>query len=395
VAEVNIQALLDGLAAELGAPVALDDVDFRLLAHTAHSDGIDEVRRSWIMDRLLPEDVRQWLERQHVREAVGPVRTPAEPLLGVAFPRWCVPVRFRGMHFGFVWVLESNPIPEDRLGPALVAAEQIGVISFRQRLLAQADRDLLRLLLIPSTGSESVSSAEALSIHPHKGPIAVAVVGATGGGGLDARALSDLEIAMQRAAEQASSESVLAGVISGLGVLLAPLRSREDMLPARRLAESALRLAAYFSDGGQFFAAIGGATSLQRASRSYAESLRALRIVRAMPKQFGPIAAWDDLGVFRPLTLLPPSEMESVLDPRIRALLSNENLAATAEVFLELAGNVQETAGRLHLHRTALYHRLDRIAALYELDLRRNGDDRLLTHLGLKLARLRSSKAAV
>jgi len=79
------------------------------------------------------------------------------------------------------------------------------------------------------------------------------------------------------------------------------------------------------------------------------------------------------------------------LDPRVRARLADPDLAATAETFFELAGNVQATAIRLHLHRATLYYRLDRISTLYHLNLRQSGDHRLLTHLGLKLARLTST----
>src|SRR5581483_4518157 len=119
-----------------------------------------------------------------------------------------------------------------------------------------------------------------------------------------------------------------------------------------------------------------------------AEARRALKMMRAMP-DLGPIAAWDDLGVFRALALVPPDEARSsVIDHRVRELLGDQGLAATAELFLDLAGDVQETSARLFVHRTTLYQRLGRIAALYGLDLRRSGDHRLITHLGLKLARV-------
>ncbi len=51
---------------------------------------------------------------------------------------------------------------------------------------------------------------------------------------------------------------------------------------------------------------------------------------------------------------------------------------ATAETFLDLAGDVQAPAARLFVHRTTLYQRLDRIDQLYKLDLRRSGDHRLI-----------------
>ena len=104
---------------------------------------------------------------------------------------------------------------------------------------------------------------------------------------------------------------------------------------------------------------------------------------------FRPLVTWNDLGVFRTLSLVPQEEaVDGAVDARVRALLSDESLATTAEVFLNLAGDVQATAAELFVHRTTLYQRLDRITALYKLDLRRNGDHRLITHLGLKLARL-------
>src|ERR1044071_9484845 len=102
--EPSIQALLDGLAAELGAPVAVSDLEFRLIAHTAHTKKIDEVRRRWLIDRRTPDDVRVWLEELGVDQVHAPTRFPAKPSLGLAHPRWCVPLRFSGRHLGYVWV---------------------------------------------------------------------------------------------------------------------------------------------------------------------------------------------------------------------------------------------------------------------------------------------------
>jgi hypothetical protein len=388
VSDDDLQALLDGVASDLGAPLTLSDVKERLIAYTAHADVMDDVRRSGLLHRHLPVEVRAWFEQWGIREAVGPVRTPADKTLG-AVERWCVPVRYRGVHLGYVWVLDAGGIDRSELGPAIEATEQIGALLFRRRLLRQADSDLLRLILIPTPDNEGVAAeVRAFATGVHDGPIAVVVVGAPHGDDLSPTALSDLELAVQRAAENASSETALAGVISGLGVLLAPLQSGNDLSAARRLAERVCSLAAHLSDDLEIVAAIGGATKLERASHSYAEARRALRIARAVP-DLGPIAAWDDLGVFRALAFMPVDEIaDGVLDSRVRQLLADKELAATAEIFLDLAGNIQETAARLYLHRATLYQRLDRIAERHKLDLRRNGDHRLLAHLGLKLAQL-------
>jgi len=62
-------------------------------------------------------------------------------------------------------------------------------------------------------------------------------------------------------------------------------------------------------------------------------------------------------------------------------------LLETLECFLDNAGDVKATAQQLVVHRATLYYRLDRVESLTGLSMR-NGSDRLVMHLGLKMARL-------
>jgi DNA-binding PucR family transcriptional regulator len=68
-------------------------------------------------------------------------------------------------------------------------------------------------------------------------------------------------------------------------------------------------------------------------------------------------------------------------DPAAAALLP------TLEAFLDCAGDVGRTAAGLRVHRSTLYHRLSRAEQLSGLSLR-DGRDRLLIHLALRLHRL-------
>ncbi|OEU92715.1 PucR family transcriptional regulator, partial [Streptomyces abyssalis] len=76
-------------------------------------------------------------------------------------------------------------------------------------------------------------------------------------------------------------------------------------------------------------------------------------------------------------------------DPAAAALLrpAHTELARTAEVFLDHAGQAGRTAAALGIHRQTLYYRLSRIESLTGLDLD-EGASRLLLHLALKTARL-------
>ena len=62
-------------------------------------------------------------------------------------------------------------------------------------------------------------------------------------------------------------------------------------------------------------------------------------------------------------------------------------LARTAEVFLDHAGQAGRTAAELGIHRQTLYYRLSRVEQLTGLRLT-DGEDRLLLHMALKGARL-------
>ncbi|MGW6744756.1 PucR family transcriptional regulator [Streptomyces sp. NPDC055025] len=116
---------------------------------------------------------------------------------------------------------------------------------------------------------------------------------------------------------------------------------------------------------------------------AWREAAAAARAALAEPR-FGPVAEWSAIGPYRLLTALPHGP-----DPAVRPLLApaHTELARTAEVFLDHAGQAGRTAAALGIHRQTLYYRLSRIEQLTGLDLD-SGEDRLLLHMALKAARL-------
>ncbi|MFD6447777.1 helix-turn-helix domain-containing protein [Promicromonospora sp. NPDC060204] len=75
--------------------------------------------------------------------------------------------------------------------------------------------------------------------------------------------------------------------------------------------------------------------------------------------------------------------------PGLEALLGLPEAALllhTLETYLELAGSARATAAALHLHRTSLYYRLQRVELLAGTDLK-DGTERLALHLALRVAR--------
>ncbi|MEV5842370.1 helix-turn-helix domain-containing protein [Streptomyces sp. NPDC051985] len=386
--DAEIQALLDSVSREFDAAVVLEDVHFRLVARAGQDGTADGVDAASVVGQRASAEVVAWREQFGIRDASEPVRIPARPQNDMR-ARWSVPVRFRGVHLGYLWIPDADRIEVDGLRHAVEAAEQTGAILYRRSLAAQADTGLLRLLLTPDPQHGGVApDLLALRSHPRGTPVAAVVARF---GNVDTpgpAALSDLDTAVRRAADEASYDSTLAGVILGAGVLVTTVRSKDDLGVAMELAADVHRLASELSRGEECLVTVGGAKELEHVDQSWLEARRALRIVRAVP-DLGPVACWNDLGIFRAFAALPPQAIEEdVIDKRVRRLLADEVLASTAETFLDLVGNVQDVAARLFLHRATVYQRLDRIAALCDLDLRHSGDDRLLVHLGLKLSRL-------
>ncbi|WP_143669795.1 CdaR family transcriptional regulator, partial [Streptomyces sp. rh195] len=104
--------------------------------------------------------------------------------------------------------------------------------------------------------------------------------------------------------------------------------------------------------------------------------------------RLGPVARWSAIGPYRLLTALPGAG-DGPGDPAVAPLLAppHRELAHTAEVFLDRAGQAGRTAAALGIHRQTLYYRLSRIQQITGLDLN-DGEDRLLLHMAVKRARL-------
>ena len=75
----DVQSLVDGLAAVLQRPVAVDDRRLRAIAYSAHSGTVDAVRIASLLKREASQLVAQWLESHEIATARAAVGVPANP----------------------------------------------------------------------------------------------------------------------------------------------------------------------------------------------------------------------------------------------------------------------------------------------------------------------------
>ncbi|MEU6374631.1 helix-turn-helix domain-containing protein [Streptomyces sp. NPDC046909] len=403
----DYQELVDEISELLGVPATLENRDFELIAFGAYdSEGdldpsaLDPVRTRSILTRRSTAAVRTWFEGFGITRATAPVRIPPTPEAGVYRGRICLPVRHRGVVLGYVWLLESEPGPtEQQLAAAMLVTVRIGALLADE---AQHGADLsreLRAVLTAERGWQRDMAVAALrtALGPRgEGPHAVVCVAPWPSADPD-------DAPSARTVPHATALCTVPWGAAGQSLaVLVRLRSTDTLAPAHSVATRLLERGRGVEGGGSsdrgavrdaigvgtgaVVAGIAGAQAdLGGLGTAWHEASAAARAAQAEPR-LGPVAEWAGLGPYRLLTSLPP---DTAHDPAVRPLLSpaHRELARTAEIYLDCAGQAGRTAAELGIHRQTLYYRLSRVEQLTGLDLD-DGEDRLLLHMALKGARL-------
>ena len=373
----ELQHLVDTIAEVTGAPVTLEDRDLHLVASSGHDeDDIDEVRRSSILRRRSNPQVQQLFAGFGIARADAPLRIPGDAgahRLG----RWCVPLRRRGVTYGYLWLLD----PHERVRPEHLervrdAVDVVAtVLAGRSRA---ADRTTWAVGGLLST--DAGARARAVEELDHEGVLAaggrVSVValapadgGAVGGvnGWLLPRGVLSAEVGRRAAL-----------VVPTAHPDASPTAHPDTRLDARDVAARAAHALT-----GQHPAGVrAGVSDPVPAAAGHLGWRQAEAVLRAPGDG---VRRWADLGAGRLLALADAATLaEVVVDERARRLLAEPDLALTARTYLDLAGSAQRTAAALSIHRQTLYARLRRVAEVsgYDLD---DGRDRLALHLALAL----------
>jgi purine catabolism regulator len=152
-------------------------------------------------------------------------------------------------------------------------------------------------------------------------------------------------------------------------------------------------------DGPSISAGIGRPyADLTKLRQSYQEAEHALRIGTAVSGAAA-TSAFDDLGAYRLLYYLREQpELEVFCEETIGELARydeehNSHLLETLAAYLDLQGNLSQTARTLHLHRNGLLYRIARIEKIAGCDLN-NPSQRLALQIALLAQPLLQRKEA-
>lgn len=374
----EIDLVTENMAALLGVPCVLEDVDFNVIAYSAQG-AVDPVRERSILQRRASAEVRSWFRDLGILRATAPMRTPAQAEMRIE-PRLCLPVRHAGRLYGFFWAIDNDERIDPALwGAAMATADEAGDLLGSNGASHARSTSLVRDLL----NAEAESSRRAAER-----------LGTATGFDLDTPVtclvLHGAELTLDRLCDRARPGVISAWITGSQVVVVAPSAQVEGV----RTVEELVGRIAYTGRVVESLAlnlAIGvgpSVGSLADASTSWGRAKVAAAVARtdhdaALPA--GRMLTWADLGPLRLLAELGRRELrETLYDDAVgRFVLEGDRvLVETARVYLDEAGSVGRTAQRLTLHRQSVYHRLGQIERAAGLSLAA-GADRLRLHLAL------------
>lgn len=384
---MNLEAQVQAYADRLGRPIIVFDVDFNVIAFSIHDRDVDHARLAIILSHRGSSRARDSIREYRVGQADGPVRIP--PIDG-GLTRHVAAVRHDDHLVGYV----SSTVPEETPDEELIeddliraSREGIGVTLAAMALGNREDEDrALRLLtaLLDGDAEQRRRAADELltgglvSPVPHYTVITISAPPPVDPGSATLRLVLDRALS---GIPVFPTLKAVGTVVDGEAVLVVPYEIDRERLTAL-LAQPAF---------ANLHAGIGGAHApLAEAHRSRREARIAARGA-AIDSTRGRVVHWEELGLDRVLLQLPLEELTaSDLPEAVRRVLdaqSGPDLAQTLEAYLDCGCDAQRTAQVLHVHRSTLYYRLDRVRAIADVDLA-DGDVRRELHTALRVATL-------
>lgn len=335
---VDMQAVVDDLASAVGLSVLIEDIDQHPVWWSTRG-AVDGTRMRTILDRRVEPVAAAVVPRLRLTQATKPVHTPAIPEADM-WARWCMPVRYEGRALGLLWVLDPDGTLTEADLPALVdCAELAAEAMVKTRESAEQrrrQRDELIDRLLRGPDQDAARELIHLENLPPDARVQIEAPAAAGGWPLPGSMSAHVVGSRARAATSGGP------------------------MPLAELGEAVRRAAA--------------------ARRAVAAGARLDAV------------SWDALGAWRFIAEAPDSLTVAQVHPGAEALLGQprDDLTTTARVVLDHGGEVAPAAEELHVHRTTLYYRLNRITELTGVDLR-SGAGRTSLQMALWLAAYRST----
>jgi hypothetical protein len=335
----EVQSAVDRLATLLGRSVLIEDVEQRPVWWCTRGP-VDATRMKTILHRSVDPGAAAIVKRFKLDRTTSPVRTPSMPEVEM-WSRWCVPLRHDGHFLGLMWILDrEEALTEEDLAPAVDCADLAAAVLAKTRQSAESIRlvrDELVARLLDGPDEDAVRELSRLQQIPHDALVQIEAPALPGGWELP----DDMSLHVVSRGPRAAT--------SGRPV------------PLGDLGEAARRAAA------------------------------TRRAICAGARPDPP--TWDGLGAWRLIVDAPEHVTVEAVHPgaAVLAAQSRNELLTTARLLVDVGGDVTAAAQELHVHRTTVYYRIERIKELTGVDLQ-GGLARTHLQLALWLAAYRAAR---
>lgn len=403
----ELDAIVDEVAKLATRNVSIDDTFGRVLAYNTGFPTLDQARIDAVLRKTVAPEVQAWETLNDVTSQMRPFIVPANTVQGY-LARLCIPVINRGLRLGYIWILARDT--DDDLEPLLGALDRsrkqlAGLAERLEHALessAESDEhsDDLRHLL--STARNNDAGDEIHSAFPADAELKLYVFHAGIVRGLSPTQQQRLMMLAADDAARALKVFTIRAEYRDHVVLLSNLLTDKGAHQFAEKLEQAI--ARRVIDRSAAEAASGNAMKLAAdpvcwgtteafaeycgIPRSYREAIACVQAQRVDPAMSS--HDYRRIGVYQFLARVAEDpEAPSKRYHDIAQSRQGTVLLETLEKIYDADANRQELANELHLHRTTLYTRLQRIATLIADDPMKP-DVRLELHLEMKRLRWRT-----
>jgi PucR family transcriptional regulator, purine catabolism regulatory protein len=379
----GLQDLADELARLIQQSISIETDRFQALAF-ANIAEYDEARRYTLEHgQTNPQLIQALSDRgvlDHIRNTLRAYQLPQMPDVGLEMERILAPIVVHGEIYGYMWVIADGSPLTDIDWMALESGATIAALMMLHREAVQtAEASLkgsLMAQLIEANGErQSVLADQALRYGVDLAqPFRLLV--------LDAPAKADNgPVRLYRRVNRlidTQNWHAIASQFAGQVVVLLADKTAEAVIGGLARLEATLWIGVSGAHRGQ-----------EAVPTAYAQCHEVLTIRRKLPAP-GQVVCFDDLGFLHALYHAGAGSLQgNPYVSRLRELReeTQADLFHTLETYLDMGGNGVATAEALHIHRSTLNYRLQRITQVVATDLS-DPAIRLNLHVTLKQMRL-------
>jgi hypothetical protein len=391
----RVQLIVDVLARAVNRAVLLDDASLTPISYSRQLGQLDDVRTHSVLQRGTPSEIRAELAAMGIATAAEAFWTPAVPEKNM-MPRFCVPVCSPGDRFAYLWVLDPDKsLSEQGQQLARQAGQELEVILDRRNAGLRAAESVNQVMVGRLLACDTVAAVEELLPELQEMGIAqpdslVSVFAFT----TDAagpRSPVERTMALRlRLATTATSHNWL--TLAGRPHAIVAVSKSGAPVDTAHLPAAVVRAVEHCYGQRPGIGWSGVASPISEAAQAFQHARLAMGLSRIGVTD-DDVVDWTVLGSWRALALLVdnysdrPADLVPLIHPGIVDLVGKgrEDLIHTLDVYLALGGDARKTADTLHLHRSTLYYRLEKITEAVGGDLG-DGEARFGLMLGIRLA---------